>query len=305
MPLLPSWPKIFTYGDRFTKGILEGEVEITEKIDGSQFNFGRIDDKVLMRSKGADVFFDDDNKMFNLAKSYVKSVQDRLPNNVIFHGEYLAKPKHNTLSYSRVPRNNFMLFGVTRIGVDDAVSSAPDLAYWSQELECEAVPVLFHGTIPEDKRTLNCLETFIVNSRLGGCRAEGVVIKNYAKTVMVGNVAVPLLQAKIVTSEFKEKHGVSWSKENPTDKAKIGEMFKTDARWNKAIQYLRDSGQLTDTVKDIGPLIKRIQQDVTEEGLDEIKDALWRIFKDDVLRATINGFPAWYKNKLAESLNAN
>lgn len=300
---LPGWYKIFTYGDRFTKGIFNGPVEITEKIDGSQFNFGRIDGQILMRSKGADIFFEDSNKMFNKAKDFVKLIQDRLPENVVFHGEYLQNPKHNTLGYFRTPVNNFMLFGVSRIGVPDAVSSAPDLAYWSKELLCEAVPVIFEGVVDPLKMSVEELHKLIPDSVLGNVKAEGIVIKNYNQSVMVGDVAIPIVQAKIVTAEFKEKHGVSWSKENPTDKAKIGEAFKTEARWNKAIQYLRDSGKLTETVKDIGPLIARIRQDIFEEDTDTIKDMLFKMFKDDVLRASIKGFPEYYKNKLVENLS--
>lgn len=306
MALLPSWHKIWTYGDRWTKGILDGEIEITEKIDGSQFNFGKIDGVTLMRSKGADVFFDDNNKMFNKAKEFVKSIEERLPDNVVFHGEYLQSPRHNTLAYSRVPRGNFILFGVTRIGVDDAVSSAPDLDYWSKELECEAVPVLGFGHLQEglDKINLEYLHNLIpAVSVLGGCAAEGIVIKNYNKSVMVGDRAIPILQAKIVSADFKEKHGVSWSKDNPTDKAKIGEAFKTEARWDKAIQYLRDNNKLTETVKDIGPLIKRIQEDIVEEDKENIKEELWKMFNKDVLRVTIQGFPEYYKGKLVENIS--
>ena len=42
MNSIPSYPKIFTLGDRHTQGIFDGEVEITEKIDGSAIAFGMI-----------------------------------------------------------------------------------------------------------------------------------------------------------------------------------------------------------------------------------------------------------------------
>lgn len=299
---LPGWHKIWTYGDRWTKGILDGEVEITEKIDGSQFNFGKINGEVLMRSKGADIFFDDTNKMFNKAKEYVKLVQDRLPDNVVFHGEYLQSPKHNTLSYARIPVNNFMLFGYTRIGVDDAVPAALDLAYWSKELMCEPVPVVWIGTLLDEHKTLEWLHSRIpAVSVLGNVPAEGIVIKNYNKSLMIGDQAIPIIQAKIVTAEFKEKHGVSWSKSNPTDKEKIGEAFRTEARWNKAIQFLRDSNQLTGTVKDIGPLIGRIQKDIFEEDKENIKEELFKMFWKDISRVSVQGFPEYYKKVLAEN----
>jgi len=303
---IPSWHKIFTYGDRFTKGILDGEVEITEKIDGSQFTFGRTDKAtVLMRSKGAEIFFGDGNKMFNKAKEYVMSIQAKLPTGVFFHGEYLQKPKHNTLEYARVPKNNFMLFGVT---VRDTLIAKDtySLDYWAHYLDCEAVPIIYKGNMMDDfLMDYDTLLKLIPEiSILGNCKAEGIVIKNYAKSLMVGDVAVPIMQAKIVCNEFKEKHGVSWGKENPTNMQKIGESLNSEARWLKAVQYKRDNNELTETVKDIGPLIGRIKQDILEEEKENIKEMLYKLFKEDILRMAINGFPEWYKKKLADDLSA-
>lgn len=304
--MLPSWHKIFTYGDRFTQGILDGEVEITEKIDGSQFNFGKVNGQVLMRSKGAEIFFEDDNKMFNKAKEYVRSIQDKLPDNVVFHGEYLQKPKHNTLEYGRVPKNNFMLFGHTYLNGLHAMS----LSDWADFLDCEAVPVIFKGVLAsiipnicgEYQVTYNqLLELIPKESVLGNCKAEGIVIKNYAKEVNIGGVAVSPLQSKIVCNEFKEKHGAPTV--NKVDNMqKLGEMFKSDARWIKAVHYKRDNNELTNSVKDIGPLIGRIKQDILEEEKENIKELLYGLFKEDILRIAINGFPEWYKKYLADNL---
>lgn len=49
--------------------------------------------------------------------------------------------------------------------------------------------------------------------------------------------------------------------------------------------------------------IARIRQDILEEDTDTIKDMLFKMFKDDVLRASINGFPEYYKNKLVENIS--
>jgi hypothetical protein len=52
------FPKIFALGTMYIRDIFEGAVEITEKIDGSQFVFGMIDGKLQLRSKGAVLYVD-------------------------------------------------------------------------------------------------------------------------------------------------------------------------------------------------------------------------------------------------------
>lgn len=39
---LHSFPKIFAVGTSYIQDLLNGEVEVTEKVDGSQFVFGKI-----------------------------------------------------------------------------------------------------------------------------------------------------------------------------------------------------------------------------------------------------------------------
>ena len=113
--MIKAFPKIFTLGDRWTQGIYDGDVEVTEKVDGSQFAFGKVDGKLFMRSKGKEIIIDNPEKMFSKAVDYVLSIEDRLLENTVYYCEYLQKPKHNTLAYSRVPKNDLMLFGVYTI----------------------------------------------------------------------------------------------------------------------------------------------------------------------------------------------
>ena len=48
---IKSFPKIFELGTDYISLIADNEVEITEKIDGSQFVFGKIDGNLMTRSK--------------------------------------------------------------------------------------------------------------------------------------------------------------------------------------------------------------------------------------------------------------
>ena len=105
-----------------------------------------------------------------------------------------------------------------------------------------------------------------------------------------------------MSEAFKEKHQ-SWGKEN-TGKGKwetFKESFRTEARWNKAVQHLRDNGELENAPRDIGVLIKEVHRDIQEEEMDEIKKFLWDELGKDLLRKSTAGFPEWYKEKLLKN----
>lgn len=304
-----SWPKVFQLGDRNVSGIFDNIVEITEKLDGSQFNFGKVNGQVMMKARSAEVFYGDENKMFNLAKDFVKSIEGILPDNTVLHGEYLNKPKHNTLEYERVPKGNFALYGITDLaytGNNDPVSVhdyATRREKYAEELGCDVVPVL--GYIDAKGNLNDALE--IINdwlnqkSELGKCNLEGIVIKNYNKPTHYNGADIPFMQAKLVTAEFKEKHKINpeFSKDRVT---LLGETFHSEARWRKAVQFMRDSNILTDSTKDIGPLLGRISKDILEEEQVNIKDDLFKLFWKDIQRISVRGFPEWYKAQLLENV---
>jgi hypothetical protein len=55
--MIKAFPKIFAIGQDYIKDIFDGEVEVTEKIDGSQFVFGKLAGELYFRSKGKQQFF--------------------------------------------------------------------------------------------------------------------------------------------------------------------------------------------------------------------------------------------------------
>lgn len=81
-------------------------------VHNSQFAFAKINGELQMRSKGASLYAGQPQKMFAAGMAYIESIQDRLPEGIIFYAEYLRAPKHNSLTYSRIPTNHFALFGV-------------------------------------------------------------------------------------------------------------------------------------------------------------------------------------------------
>jgi len=77
--MISAYPKIFAVGTDYIRDIFKDEVEVTEKVDGSQFAFGKIDGVVHMRSKGAKLYAENPEKMFIKGIEHVQEIQDILP----------------------------------------------------------------------------------------------------------------------------------------------------------------------------------------------------------------------------------
>jgi len=141
---IPSFPKILAIGERHIRSIFDEPVEITEKIDGSQFVFGKIGDELVCRSKGKIMPVDAPEKMFQKAVDYILSIQDIMRENFIYFTEFLNKPKHNILSYNRTPKNGLALFGVM-LPDREMISFHGTLTAHANVLGIDVVPLLFHG----------------------------------------------------------------------------------------------------------------------------------------------------------------
>jgi hypothetical protein len=158
------------------------------------------------------------------------------------------------------------------------------------------VPLLFSGNL----KTIDQFRTFLDSlSVLGGTKIEGVVIKPTEYNVFGRDKKC--LMAKFVSEAFKEIHGGEWRKNNPTTKdiiIEVGQKYKTDARWHKAVQHIRERGELEDSPRDIAKLIKEVPADISKECMDEIKDMLWHHAWPSIRRIVCGGLPEWYKEQL-------
>jgi hypothetical protein len=291
-----AFPKIFALGTDYIKDIFKHDVEVTEKVDGSQFGFGIINGQLFMRSKGAVLYAENPEKMFKEAIDYVSSVAHLLVPGVMHYAEYLKKPKHNTLAYHRIPKNHLALFGVMDMS-EVFVSDYNNLTSMAERLDIDVVPLVFRGSIKSADFVLGLMER---ESYLGGVNIEGVVVKNYVNKFLLGGQPMPLMAGKFVSEAFKEVHRDGWKKDN-TGKGKwetFQDGYRTAARWEKAVQHLRESGTLTGTPQDIGPLLKEVQRDIAEEEMEIIKNFLWKEFGQQVLRSAVRGLPEWYKERL-------
>lgn len=294
MNLLTPYPSIRALGHRSIAQLFNGHVLIEEKVDGSQFSFGLIGGRLQCRSKGQEICIDQPEKMFGKAIEYLKTVQHLMSPGWTYRGEYLQKPKHNCLAYSRVPRNHIIIFDVM---MQDGHYLSPTVKREeAQALGLECVTPFYTG--PGAEIGLDTLQNYFeYDSVLGGCKVEGVVVKNYLQTDEYGHPQI----GKFVCPAFKEKHAHQWktpSVQREEFVASLAQSLCTEARWHKAIQHLRDAGKLQEGPEDIGPLLKEINADVLREESDDIKEALFKHFWPQIARGITKGFPDWYKNEL-------
>lgn len=338
-----SYPSIFSVGHKAIRDLFDGEVNVEEKIDGSQFSFGLVDANrddagnlvdaeydpvrwpgyaLKIRSKGAVMYIDAPEKMFSLGAKTVNrlATEGLLHPGWTYRGEFLAKPKHNSLSYDRVPESpcptctpedrsiagcstcngsgkinsNVIIFDIGT-GDQEWLSYA-DKKVEAERLGLECVPLLFSGRIGD---VGSVREFFKTTSILGGQCIEGVVIKPVGYDLF--GVDKKVLLGKLVSEAFKEVHRKAWGENNPTSKdiiTQIVEQYRTPARWAKALIHLREVGKIHDDVTDIGPLIKAIAPDVKKECEDEIKEIIFKWAWPHIARGLTAGLPQWYKEVL-------
>ena len=295
MKNVPSYTKVMNLGSYRTENALVGEVILQEKVDGSQFGAGVNEDgDVVVRSHNRVMEIDSPDKMFKLGVDHIKSMEKEfksLGSDFYCYFEYLNKSHHNTLNYDRVPKGNLVLFDclsngkwVTREALEDVAS----------ELKVDIIPELYRGIADIDK----IKELLVTPSYLGNENIEGVVVKNYNQTILIGGQLFPLF-TKYVREEFKERHNTEWKSQSPKGALMdYIDSFKTEARWEKALQHLKEKDEIENELRDIAKLVPRVMDDIKEEESDNIKEFLYKKFIGDITRTSTRGLPEWYKGKL-------
>lgn len=304
MSSIASYPKIFHIGGRNISALFHDEVEITEKLDGSMFAFGRMDGELVARSKRQQLVLDAPPQQFIQAIAKIQAIEHLIPDNTVFYGEYIQQRRHNLLTYSRIPKGTIALFGGANVTKTLDVwhrnnwMTHDELTTWAEHLGVDVVRRVFLGKIDSIEELKDYL-TF--ESALGGVEAEGVVVKNYFRQGEYAGQELPFLVGKYVRESFKEVNRTKWAKAH-TFNGRVEEFiesFRSEARWHKAVQHLRENDQLTDSPKDIGMLIKEVHQDIETEEKDYIINTLWDLCRKEIARKSTAGFPEWYKEQLA------
>lgn len=289
-----SYPKVYNLGHSNITELFDGEVIVEEKVDGSQLSFGRFGDRIRIRSKGREFDIEAPDNLFAEAAESVRALAPKLREGWTYRGEYLKRPRHNGLHYDRIPEQHIMLFDIntgheTYLGYEEKAEEA-------DRIGLEVVPLIRKGRVEHANELFEFMDRVSV---LGGQKIEGLVAKNYARFGRDGKA----LMGKHVSEEFKEVQSKQWKRDHPTQgdivRALIEE-YRSPARWQKAVQHLRERGELEQSPKDIGALMREVQADIEEECKDEILEKLWSKFRKQVMRGAARGLPEWYKQKLLE-----
>ena len=109
-----------------------------------------------------------------------------------------------------------------------------------------------------------------------------------------------VVMAKAVRPEFREVNAQVWKEAKASPVDTLIEEYRTEARWQKAVQHLNELGELVRGPQDIGSLIKEISRDVRAECEDEIKEKLFQRYWPEISRGVTRGFPEFYKQKLLD-----
>ena len=215
----------------------------------------------------------------------------------MFHGEAIGSRQHNVLTYGRVPRYGFVLFGAERNNKHLTPSELTELA---NETDLELAPIIYvnknESVDPREK--IEELMQERLQSFLGG-DAEGMVLKHSSYTKPNGTVCAS--KFKFVYPEFQEVH----RKKRTIDGFLEGLVtwFPLQPRLSKAAFRLRDNGKIDidsddpETRRRNGVRVQReLRRDLEEECEQLIRDELWAFFGKRILDAAVKGAEKEYIN---------
>jgi len=278
MEFIP-YPKIHALGYRGTEDLSSSVVFVSEKLDGSNVSIHRTIDGLRLASRTR--WIDSESKQFGAFLLWVAEHKQHLmmglrPGEAVW-GEFCNN--HNVLQYSN--KSPFVMFDFSE-HIPTIYPEAGSCEVYSFKAPTKWGPILEDrglSFIPQVqwKYFNNLVEVndFLAElnkagSMLGG-PVEGIVIKNYDRLSSYGQ---PLF-VKIVNQEFKEDFRKIYAVGDSLEESLCQIVFP-EARFRKGVQRLKENGDHTGTVKDIGKILQIIQQDVAEESMDTIKEFLFQ-----------------------------
>lgn len=271
----PSYRSPMRAEKRDAAEIITGAVEVvvTEKIDGSQFKIHKDPQGVVWFGTKSRTIPHDQFGGFINGTDALRELR-WIPGWVYF-GEYLARPKQNKLAYDRTPPHNVILFDV----MDETGAYLPRESVVAEavRLGLMVVPLVRLDTLPLDDfapDSLTVAEWLREPSCLGGQTLEGVVAKVYHEDGR-------LEQVKVVRTDFQEVGKKAVATGDVMDRVNaVGTAYLSSARWDKALQTVRDSGDLTGTKKDIGTCFRALNADLLTDCRPEMEQALAHYLSD-------------------------
>jgi len=337
-----KYPKIPHYEKNpyYEKLLQHAILTIEEKLDGSQFRIIISKDQgIIIGSKNQEETLLDANmqpgvevlaSMFQTAREQVRRLINTLiretdyeelltsMDGVRIYAEYLREPRHNTLEYERTPKNNLAIFDIYH--PKDG---------WKHPYYYEELPEITDNTVRLIKRIINYFEpvrTITMNekyntlnaetlnsliknnkSMLGGTIPEGLVIK--ARSILIMNERRKVLEPvmfKYVRREFQEKNREVWAREKKPSLEVVLERLagtlKSEARWHKAVQHLKEEGRLKEGLRAIPDIIEEAWRDILEEEKDLLVEAFLQLHGHKLKKIVTSSIPGWYKEYLATGM---
>jgi hypothetical protein len=291
--VLRGYSSPLALGHKGLEHLWEGTVIVQEKIDGSQNSFGLDETGMLsVKSRTHDITLDVSG-MWKPALEYLDTIKDKLYPGWTYRGEFLGKPHHNALVYSRTPTNYIMLYDIDK-GDQDYLGPV-ELAEEAHRIGLECVPLLAVYTEgqPDVKELMAFLER---GSILGGVKIEGIVCKNYA----LYGADHKVIMGKLVSKDFQEKNNSKQRSEGKDFIELLSAKYATEARWRKAVQHLREAGTIHGVPQDIPLVMKEIDEDLEKEYGDEIKETIFKHFFPLMKKIVKRGSAEWYKELLEQ-----
>lgn len=259
------------------------DLEITEKIDGSQITWIKSHIKGLIISSKKLILYPDGEipNLFKSAVDYLISIEKSIPYDIQFYAETLTKPRHNVLKYERVPKNHLYLFAA-KAGEDYA--TLDQLMVYASRMEIEGPHVI---------------QSINDSSCLGGTM-EGIVYSLIKKDGSIHKCKEVAQEFKEVKQQLKDrKRAMKGCKTDHWEEFK--QRFKTEARWQKAIQHLEEQAALSHQDSDIGLLFKEVMEDIIKEEQQTMVDYFNKTFRKELLKESCNGLVEFYRNYLKNS----
>lgn len=277
-------------------------VDIEEKVDGSQLSVhvsraGEL--TVCSRKRNIPP---DSPGMFLRAMDTINDLKHKLTPDMIYVFEYLTKRKHNVISYTRIPTGGLVLFDYS--GGMSSGCCRETVEKEAEAIGVDCVPLLYSGPMLPMDELKSLLDQ---ESHLGGHNIEGLVIKDRFDT---NHKDKKMLKAKLVSDEFKERMSAG-STDKLTKKtaddviALLSSSLKAEARYEKAVQKVKEADGLTESMRDVGSCMKALGEDLREEHMDAIKQELFLAFWPRVQKEANADFARWYAARLESSCDLN
>lgn len=267
-----AWDYPSIVADEVSKDLLSSEVVIQEKLDGANMQFLITNGKLRTRTRHLEL---EGNvaKLYvpfvELAKSKEMLVREKGYEHYSFYGEYM---NNHIIKYKDGVNRTWFLFDILD-RTTGMFLAYDEVVRISKELDLKMPKELYRGPLTVD------LSKYVGLSDLAIAKGEGIVVKKTAARNRSSSS-----QVKVVLAEFKEKlmKKVQGEKVDPLEGLLDSVVIKQ--RVMKVLHKKQDEGKLERvlTGKDIGTVLKEVNQAIYEDVIEEEWKAIEKLLKKKI-----------------------